>query len=111
MCERTFEHGVPKAVTDSCTKFNYCVAPLPSEAAAKVRDVIVSLDTTEPYIQLENALIEHSGESSTQEIRKLLSGEYFVKTFSSTGAYTQILSKFPFLPKFTTIFIYKVFDP
>ncbi|GFU80955.1 hypothetical protein TNCV_1277011 [Trichonephila clavipes] len=30
-CERTFALGVPKAITDTCTKFNYIVSNLPPE--------------------------------------------------------------------------------
>lgn len=75
MCDRTFGLGVPKAVTDSVTKFNYIVSNLPPEAAAIVRDVIINPDTVDPYTQIKTQLIQRSGESSQQEIRKLLSGE------------------------------------
>ncbi|GBN54786.1 Transposon Tf2-9 polyprotein [Araneus ventricosus] len=75
MCDRTFALGVPKAVTDSVTKFNYIVSNLPPEAAAIVRDVIINPDTVDPYTQIKTQLIQRSGESSQQEIRKLLSGE------------------------------------
>ncbi|GFU71636.1 transposon Tf2-9 polyprotein [Trichonephila clavipes] len=30
-CERTFALGVPKSITDTCTKFNYIVSNLPPE--------------------------------------------------------------------------------
>ncbi|GFY53661.1 hypothetical protein TNIN_302201 [Trichonephila inaurata madagascariensis] len=33
-CERTFALGVSKAITDTCTKFNYVASNLPPEAAA-----------------------------------------------------------------------------
>ncbi|GFY41817.1 transposon Tf2-9 polyprotein [Trichonephila inaurata madagascariensis] len=71
-CERTFALGVPKAITDTCTKFNYIVASLPPEAAAIVRDLIITPDETDPYGAIKAQLIQRTGESSQQEIRKLL---------------------------------------
>lgn len=75
MCESTFKLGVPKPVTESVTKFNYVVAFLPPEAASIVRDVIAKPDEDDPYSQIKKELIKRSGESSQQEIRKLLAGE------------------------------------
>ncbi|GFQ76403.1 transposon Tf2-9 polyprotein [Trichonephila clavata] len=74
-CERTFALGVPKAITDTCTKFNYIVSNLPPEDAAIVRDLIITPDETDPYGAIKAQLIQRTGESSQQEIRKLLTGE------------------------------------
>ncbi|GFQ74894.1 transposon Tf2-9 polyprotein [Trichonephila clavata] len=74
-CERTFALGVPKAITDTCTKFKYIVSNLPPEAAAIVRDLIITPDETDPYGAIKAQLIQRTGESSQQEIRKLLTGE------------------------------------
>ncbi|GFT80134.1 transposon Tf2-9 polyprotein [Trichonephila clavipes] len=74
-CERTFALGVPKAITDTFTKFNYIVSNLPPEAAAIVRDLIITPDETDPYRAIKAQLIQRTGESSQQEIRKLLTGE------------------------------------
>ncbi|GFQ92033.1 transposon Tf2-6 polyprotein [Trichonephila clavata] len=74
-CERTFDLGVPKAIADTCTKFNYIVSNLPPEAAAIVRDLIITPDETDPYGAIKAQLIQRTGESSQQEIRKLLTGE------------------------------------
>ncbi|GFS69519.1 transposon Tf2-9 polyprotein [Trichonephila clavipes] len=74
-CERTFALGVPKAITDTFTKFNYIVSNLPPEAAAIVRDLIITPDETDPYGAIKAQLIQRTGESSQQEIRKLLTGE------------------------------------
>lgn len=75
MCECTFELGAPKAISESRTKFNYIVSHLPPEAASIVRDVITKPDPTDPYKHIKDELIKRSGESSHQEIRKLLVGE------------------------------------
>lgn len=75
MCESTFELGIPKAITDSKTKYNYIVANIPPEAASTVRDVITKPDATDPYQHIKTELIKRSGESSQREIRKLLTGE------------------------------------
>lgn len=75
MCEATFELGTPKAISESKTKFNYIASNLPPEAATVVRDVIVNPDKDDPYGVLKKELIRRSGESSHQEIRKLLVGE------------------------------------
>ncbi|XP_023232703.1 uncharacterized protein LOC111632504 [Centruroides sculpturatus] len=64
MCESTFALGSPKPITENATKFNYVVAHLPPEVASTVRDIIISPDCTDP-----------SGESSQQELQKLLAGE------------------------------------
>ncbi|GFQ71039.1 transposon Tf2-9 polyprotein [Trichonephila clavata] len=74
-CERTFALGVPKAITDTCTKFNCIVSNLPPEAAAIVRDLIITPDGTDPYDAIKAQLIQRTGESSQQEIWKLLTGE------------------------------------
>ncbi|GFT70796.1 transposon Tf2-9 polyprotein [Trichonephila clavipes] len=66
---------VPKAITDTFTKFNYIVSNLPPEAAAIVRDLIITPDETDPYGAIKAQLIQRTGESSQQEIRKLLTGE------------------------------------
>ncbi|GFY20786.1 transposon Tf2-9 polyprotein [Trichonephila clavipes] len=70
-----FALGVPKAITDTFTKFNYIVSNLPPEAAAIVRDLIITPDETDPYGAIKAQLIQRTGESSQQEIRKLLTGE------------------------------------
>lgn len=75
MCEATFELGNPKAISESKTKFNYIASNLPPEAATVVRDIIANPDKTDPYGVLKRELIKRSGESSHQEIRKLLIGE------------------------------------
>ncbi|GFQ97676.1 uncharacterized protein TNCT_503951 [Trichonephila clavata] len=75
MCESTFALATPKPITESLTKYNYIVAHLPPDTASLVRDVIMHPDATDPYAQIKNELINRSGESSQQEIRKLLSGE------------------------------------
>ncbi|GFX88253.1 transposon Tf2-9 polyprotein [Trichonephila clavipes] len=74
-CERTFALGVPKAITDTTTKFNYILSKLPPEAAAIVGDLIITLDETDPYGAIKSQMIQQTGESSQQEIRKLLTGE------------------------------------
>ncbi|GFY59323.1 transposon Tf2-6 polyprotein [Trichonephila inaurata madagascariensis] len=58
-----------------CTKFNYIVASLPPEAAAIVRDLIITPDETDPYGTIKAQLIQRTGASLQQEIRKLLTGE------------------------------------
>ncbi|XP_067121586.1 uncharacterized protein [Centruroides vittatus] len=75
MCESTFALGSPKPITESATKFNYVVAHLPPEVASTVRDIIISPDRTDPYGHIKVELIKRSGESSQQELRKLLAGE------------------------------------
>ncbi|GFV19013.1 hypothetical protein TNCV_4758981 [Trichonephila clavipes] len=75
MRDSTFQLGCPKAITDSKTKFNYIIAHLPPEAATIIRDVIMNPDPVEPYEKAKMELIKRSGESSHQEIRKLLIGE------------------------------------
>ncbi|GFW73658.1 transposon Tf2-9 polyprotein [Trichonephila clavipes] len=71
-CERTFALEVPKAITDTCTKFNYIVSNLPPEATVIVRDLIITPDETNPYGAIKAQLIQRTGESSQQEIGKLL---------------------------------------
>lgn len=75
MCESTFALAVPRPITESITKYNYVVANLPPDCASLVRDVLMKPHLTEPYEHLKAELINRSGESSQQEIRKLLSSE------------------------------------
>ncbi|XP_035216669.1 uncharacterized protein LOC118190085 [Stegodyphus dumicola] len=75
MCEATFALAAPKPITDSKTKFNYCVAHLPPEFAALVRDIILRERTDSSYEDLKATITERCGESSTSEIRKLLTYE------------------------------------
>ncbi|GBN60754.1 hypothetical protein AVEN_181465-1, partial [Araneus ventricosus] len=75
MAEATFQLAIPKPITASATKYNYCVAHLSPEAAAIVRDVITCPDKDHPYKQLKEELIKMCGESKSQEIRCLLAGE------------------------------------
>ncbi|GFV25937.1 transposon Tf2-9 polyprotein [Trichonephila clavipes] len=75
-CERTFALGVPKAITDTFTKFNYIVSNLPPEAAAIVRDLIITPDETDPYGAIKAQLIQRTGESFAQR-----SGGAYVGTF------------------------------
>ncbi|GFX94509.1 transposon Tf2-9 polyprotein [Trichonephila clavipes] len=74
-CERTFALGVPEEITDTCTKFNYIVPNLPPEPTAIVRHLISIPGETDPYGAIKVQLIQRTGESSQQEIRKLLTGE------------------------------------
>ncbi|GFT36863.1 transposon Tf2-9 polyprotein [Trichonephila clavipes] len=74
-CERSFALGVPKAITDTCTKLKYIVSNLPPEAAAIVRDLIITSDETNHYGTIKAQLFQRTGESSQQEIRKLLTDE------------------------------------
>ncbi|GBM73693.1 hypothetical protein AVEN_177742-1 [Araneus ventricosus] len=55
MAESTFELAVPQSITDERTKYNYCVSHSSPDSAMAVRD--------------------DSGESKSQEIRTILSGE------------------------------------
>ncbi|GFU04018.1 uncharacterized protein NPIL_493731 [Nephila pilipes] len=57
---------------DTCTKFNYIVSHLPPEAAAIVRDIIITPEEKDPYSAFKAQLIQRTGESSQQEMRKLL---------------------------------------
>jgi hypothetical protein len=75
MVESTFELAVPKAISESKTKYNHCVANLPPDIAMTVRDVIISPDQTDPYGKLKQEVISRCGESKSQEIRRLLAGE------------------------------------
>ncbi|KAF8793458.1 hypothetical protein HNY73_004935 [Argiope bruennichi] len=77
MVEATFELAVPKPITASKTKFNYCVAHIPPEAASIVRDIIINPDEEDPYQQLKLEVIKRRGESKTQEVRSLHTGEQF----------------------------------
>lgn len=74
MVEATFELATPKPITSSKTKFNHAVAHLPPEVAAIVRDVIIK-PSDQPYETLREAILARCGETRTQEIRRLLSGE------------------------------------
>ncbi|GFT03768.1 transposon Tf2-9 polyprotein [Trichonephila clavipes] len=75
MCGSTYQLGCPKAVTDNRTKFNYIIAHLPSEVATIIPDVIMNLYPVNPYKTARAELIKRSGESSHQEIWKLLIGK------------------------------------
>ena len=75
MCEATFDLASPKPITESKTKYNYCVSHLPPDAASLVRDIIINPDKTDPYNQLKEHIISRCGETKTQEIRHLLAGE------------------------------------
>lgn len=75
LCESTFELGTPKAITDSKTKYNYVVSHIPPDAASLVRDILLDPGTEDPYGKVKEELIKRSGETSHQEIRKLLTGE------------------------------------
>ncbi|GFS35953.1 transposon Tf2-9 polyprotein [Trichonephila inaurata madagascariensis] len=66
-CERIFALGVPKAITDTCTKYNYIVSNLPPEAAAIVRVLIITPDENGSlWLVLKTQLIQRTGESSQQ---------------------------------------------
>ncbi|GFW69600.1 transposon Ty3-I Gag-Pol polyprotein [Trichonephila clavipes] len=71
----TFALATPKPITESITKYNYIVSHIPPDIASLVRDILIKPDATDPYGNLKTELINRSGESSTQEIRQLLSGE------------------------------------
>lgn len=75
MCESTFALATPKPITESLTKYNYVVSHLPPDIASLVRDVLIKPDAADPFTKLKTEIINRSGESSQQEIRKLLSGE------------------------------------
>lgn len=75
MAESTFELASPKPITESKTKYNYCVATLPPDAAVLVRDIILDPNKTDPYQSLKDAVISRCGETKTQEIKRLLAGE------------------------------------
>ncbi|GBN91384.1 hypothetical protein AVEN_138372-1 [Araneus ventricosus] len=72
MCGSTFALATPKAITESVTKYNYIVSHLPPDSASLIRDVLMKMLYTYPYPQIKKELINRSGESSQQEIRKLL---------------------------------------
>ncbi|KAF8768393.1 hypothetical protein HNY73_021217 [Argiope bruennichi] len=48
MVEATFELAISKPITVSKTKFNYCVAHIPPEAASVVREIIINPDEEDP---------------------------------------------------------------
>ncbi|XP_055940818.1 uncharacterized protein LOC129971250 [Argiope bruennichi] len=75
MAETTFQLPVPKPITASATKYNYCVANFSPEAAAMVHDVITCADKDDPYKQVKEELVKRCGESKSQEIICLLAGE------------------------------------
>ncbi|GFU33370.1 transposon Tf2-9 polyprotein [Trichonephila clavipes] len=75
MWDNTIQLGSPKAITYSRTQFNYIIVNLPPEAATIIRDVIMNPDPVEPYKTARTELIKRSGESSHQDVRKLLIGE------------------------------------
>ncbi|GFX87410.1 transposon Tf2-9 polyprotein [Trichonephila clavipes] len=78
-CERTFALGVPKAITDTCTKFIYIVSNLPPETAAIVRDLIIPPDETDPYDAIKAQLILRTGDFAQRSER------VYVGTFSSAA--------------------------
>lgn len=47
--ESIFQLAVPIAITDSKTKYNYCIAYLPPEIKIIARDITIFPDTTDPY--------------------------------------------------------------
>ncbi|GFX14043.1 hypothetical protein TNCV_612481 [Trichonephila clavipes] len=55
--------------------FNFNAINSGSPPAAIVRDLIITPDETDPYGAIKAQLIQRTGESSQQEIRKLLTGE------------------------------------
>ncbi|GFQ99326.1 transposon Tf2-9 polyprotein [Trichonephila clavata] len=66
-CERTFALGVPKVITDTCTKFNY-ISNLPPEAAAIVRYLIITPDETDPYGAIKAQLIQQTGSHHNKKL-------------------------------------------
>ena len=66
MVESTFQLAVPKPITDSKTKYNYCVAHLPPEIAMIVRDVIITPDIANPFQNLRQEISHHCGEMKSQ---------------------------------------------
>ncbi|GFY33682.1 uncharacterized protein TNCV_4593941 [Trichonephila clavipes] len=71
-----FALATPKPITESITKYNYIVSHIPPDIASLVRDILIKPDAIDPLWKFEKTeLINRSGESSTQEIRQLLSGE------------------------------------
>ncbi|GFV04615.1 retrovirus-related Pol polyprotein from transposon opus [Trichonephila clavipes] len=77
MCESTFALATPKPIPESVTNYNYIyiVANLPPDTASLVRDILMHPDVTDLYAQIKSELINRSGESSQQGVRKLFSGE------------------------------------
>ncbi|KAF8768398.1 hypothetical protein HNY73_021222 [Argiope bruennichi] len=73
--EKADEDRNAKAYHLKITKFNYCVAHIPPEAACIVHDIIINPDEEDPYQQLKSESIKRCGESKSQEIRNLLTGE------------------------------------
>ncbi|GFY12809.1 transposon Tf2-9 polyprotein [Trichonephila clavipes] len=66
-CERTFTLGVPKAITDTCTKFNYIVSNLPPEATAiqlpsSVQTILASITpiAVEKAAEVADRILEES---------------------------------------------------
>ncbi|KAF8786100.1 hypothetical protein HNY73_007863 [Argiope bruennichi] len=68
MVEATFELPVPKPITASKTKFNYCAAHIPPEAASIVPDIIINPDKKDPFQQLKSEVIKSRREYKSQEI-------------------------------------------
>lgn len=56
--------ALPKAITESMTKYNYVVLNLPPDVASLIHDILVKLDATDPYENLK----KHSGDSPQLEI-------------------------------------------
>ncbi|GBO20576.1 hypothetical protein AVEN_40016-1 [Araneus ventricosus] len=96
MVEATFELAVPKPITSSITKYNYCGDRIAPEAAAIVPDAIVSPDRMDPYKHLKEAIIKRCGESNlTSMIRNLNptnstfhnNDQFFVNTSLNSSSY------------------------
>lgn len=58
MLDITFELATLKTITDSKTKYNYVVEYLPLATATMIRDIIMSLDRTDPYQLLKSKVME-----------------------------------------------------
>ncbi|GFU03672.1 acid-sensing ion channel 3 [Nephila pilipes] len=59
------ELEIPKPITTSGTKYNHCVASVPSEIPMTVGEIINSPDKTDPYAQLKTKIISLWGERKT----------------------------------------------
>ncbi|GFT27179.1 uncharacterized protein NPIL_99991 [Nephila pilipes] len=67
MLESTFELALLKTITTSRTKYNHCVASLPSEIALTVRDIIILPDKTDPYALLRGKLFPDMGKAKLEK--------------------------------------------
>ncbi|GFW65366.1 uncharacterized protein TNCV_396321 [Trichonephila clavipes] len=75
MCEISFALPCLKPKTESITKFNSIVSPLPPEVASLMRDILTNPDKIHPYNHLKTVLINRSVETSQEEISQLLFSE------------------------------------